>query len=100
MAAALARQMLPASLQVGSAGVRKGELDPFAVAAMAEAGIDIADHGSDRHRRQPRATPRRLSCGTRSAHGAHSHALRRPAKWKRMRLRPRCAEIGASGLEL
>jgi protein-tyrosine-phosphatase len=44
MAAALARQMLPASLQVGSAGVRKGELDPFAVAAMAEAGIDIADH--------------------------------------------------------
>jgi protein-tyrosine-phosphatase len=24
--------------------VRKGELDPFAVAAMAEAGIDIADH--------------------------------------------------------
>jgi protein-tyrosine-phosphatase len=24
--------------------VRKGELDPFAVAAMAEAGIDIAEH--------------------------------------------------------
>jgi protein-tyrosine-phosphatase len=43
MAAALAREMLP-SLAVASAGVRKGELDPFAVAAMAEAGIDIAEH--------------------------------------------------------
>src|SRR6266849_9283769 len=44
MAAALARQMLPLALHVGSAGVRKSELDPFAVAAMAEIGIDIAEH--------------------------------------------------------
>lgn len=44
MAAALAREMLPGALHVGSAGVRKGELDPFAVAAMAEIGIDIAEH--------------------------------------------------------
>ena len=29
---------------VGSAGVRKGELDPFAVAAMDELGLDIAKH--------------------------------------------------------
>jgi protein-tyrosine-phosphatase len=29
---------------VGSAGVRKGELDPFAVAVMAEIGIDISRH--------------------------------------------------------
>ena len=29
---------------MGSAGVRKGELDPFAVAAMDEIGIDIAKH--------------------------------------------------------
>ncbi len=29
---------------VGSAGVRKGELDPFAVAAMDEFGLDIAKH--------------------------------------------------------
>ena len=29
---------------VGSAGVRKGELDPFAVAAMEEIGIDIHAH--------------------------------------------------------
>lgn len=29
---------------VGSAGVRKGELDPFAVAAMDELGLDIARH--------------------------------------------------------
>ena len=44
MAAALAREMLPRALHVGSAGVRKGELDPFAVAAMAEIGIDIGQH--------------------------------------------------------
>ena len=44
MAAALARKMLPSSLRVASAGVRKGDLDPFAVAAMAEIGIDIAEH--------------------------------------------------------
>ena len=29
---------------VGSAGVRKGELDPFAVAAMDELGLDIGKH--------------------------------------------------------
>ena len=29
---------------VGSAGVRKGELDPFAVAVMEELGLDIARH--------------------------------------------------------
>ena len=29
---------------VGSAGVRKGELDPFAVAAMEEIGLDITRH--------------------------------------------------------
>jgi protein-tyrosine-phosphatase len=29
---------------VGSAGVRKGDLDPFAVAAMEEIGLDIAKH--------------------------------------------------------
>ena len=29
---------------VGSAGVRRGELDPFAVAAMEELGLDIARH--------------------------------------------------------
>jgi len=29
---------------VGSAGVRRGELDPFAVAAMDEIGLDIAKH--------------------------------------------------------
>jgi protein-tyrosine-phosphatase len=29
---------------VGSAGVRKGDLDPFAVAVMEEVGLDIAKH--------------------------------------------------------
>jgi protein-tyrosine-phosphatase len=44
MAAALLKQMLGSSLYVRSAGVRKGELDPFAAAAMDEIGIDIAAH--------------------------------------------------------
>lgn len=44
MAAALLRQMLGTKLYVGSAGVRKGELDPFAAAVMDEVGIDIKTH--------------------------------------------------------
>ena len=44
MAEALFRQMLGPARRVASAGVSKGELDPFAVAAMAEIGIDIAEH--------------------------------------------------------
>jgi len=44
MAAAMLKQMLGKSLYVGSAGVRKGELDPFAVAAMDEIGIDMHAH--------------------------------------------------------
>jgi protein-tyrosine-phosphatase len=44
MAAALLKQMLGGRLYVGSAGVRKGELDAFAAAAMDEIGIDIAAH--------------------------------------------------------
>ena len=44
MAAALARQMLDEAVTVASAGVRKDELDPFAVAALEEVGIDISRH--------------------------------------------------------
>jgi protein-tyrosine-phosphatase len=44
MAAALMRQMFGPAFAVGSAGIRKGELDGFAIAAMNEIGIDIADH--------------------------------------------------------
>jgi protein-tyrosine-phosphatase len=44
MAAALYRQLFGRTAYVGSAGVRKGELDPFAVAAMDEIGLDIARH--------------------------------------------------------
>ena len=44
MAAALLRQMFGTNIYVGSAGVQKGELDPFAVAAMEEIGIDISRH--------------------------------------------------------
>src|SRR3981081_897140 len=44
MAAALVRQGLGDSLYVGAAGVRTGELDPFAIAAMEEIGIDIHAH--------------------------------------------------------
>jgi len=44
MAAGLFRQVMGRSTYVGSAGVRKGELDPFAVVAMDELGIDISRH--------------------------------------------------------
>src|SRR5215472_10297442 len=44
MAAALFKQLFGRTTYVASAGVRHGELDPFAVAAMDEAGIDIAKH--------------------------------------------------------
>ena len=44
MAAALFRHMFGRTTYVGSAGVRRGELDPFAVAAMDEIGLDIAKH--------------------------------------------------------
>ena len=44
MAAALLKQMLGTSLYVGSAGVRKGERDALAAAAMEEIGIDISAH--------------------------------------------------------
>ncbi len=44
MAVGLFRQMFGKSIYAASAGVRKGELDPFAVAVMEEIGIDIAGH--------------------------------------------------------
>jgi protein-tyrosine-phosphatase len=44
MAATLARHLFGRSVYVGSAGVRKGDLDPFAAAAMEEIGLDIAKH--------------------------------------------------------
>jgi protein-tyrosine-phosphatase len=44
MAAGLFQQLFGKSIHVGSAGVQKGEPDPFAAAVMAEIGIDIARH--------------------------------------------------------
>jgi protein-tyrosine-phosphatase len=44
IAAGLFAQLFGRSIYVGSAGVRKGELDPFAVAVMAEIGVDISRH--------------------------------------------------------
>jgi protein-tyrosine-phosphatase len=44
IAAGLFAQMFGPSTYVSSAGVRKGELDPFAVAVMAELGLDISKH--------------------------------------------------------
>jgi protein-tyrosine-phosphatase len=44
MAAGLFAQSFGRSIYVGSAGVRKGELDPFAVAVMDEIGLDISRH--------------------------------------------------------
>jgi protein-tyrosine-phosphatase len=44
MAAALFAQIFGRAVYVASAGARKGELDAFAVAAMAEIGLDISRH--------------------------------------------------------
>jgi len=44
MAESLLQQMFPHALYVKSAGVKKAELDPFAVAVMAELGQDISAH--------------------------------------------------------
>lgn len=44
IAASLFSQLFGRTIYVGSAGVRKGDLDQFAVAVMAEIGIDIAGH--------------------------------------------------------
>jgi len=44
MAESLLQSMFPQALYVKSAGVRKGEIDPFAVAVMAELGQDISTH--------------------------------------------------------
>ena len=44
MAASILHQMFPQALYVRSAGVKKGKLDPFAVAVMSELGQDISTH--------------------------------------------------------
>ena len=44
MAVGLFRQIIGPASYVSSAGVRKDELDPFAVAALEEVGIDISRH--------------------------------------------------------
>ncbi len=44
MAAALCKQMFGKTVYVGSAGVQKGELDPFVVAVMEEIGLDVSRH--------------------------------------------------------
>jgi protein-tyrosine-phosphatase len=44
MAEALARHYFGKSIYVQSAGVRKGEVDPFTVAALDELGIDASKH--------------------------------------------------------
>ena len=44
MAAALFKHLFGRVTYVGSAGVRKGEIDPFAVAVMAEIDVDISRH--------------------------------------------------------
>lgn len=44
MAAAIARHYFGKSIYVASAGVRKGEVDPFVTAVMDEIGIDVSRH--------------------------------------------------------
>ena len=44
MAMALLRHLYGKSIYAGSAGVKEGEPDPFAIAAMEEIGLDIGKH--------------------------------------------------------
>jgi len=44
MAAAIARSLFPGQIYIASAGSRRGDLDPFAVAVMQEIGLDISRH--------------------------------------------------------
>src|SRR3569832_988750 len=44
MAAGLFREMFGKRIYVASAGVQKGELDPFVIAVMNELGIDVSRH--------------------------------------------------------
>ena len=44
MAMALAQWLYGKNIYVGSAGVNKGELDPFATAVMEEIGLDLTKH--------------------------------------------------------
>ena len=44
MAEGMARHLFGRDIYFASAGVREGEPDPFAVAVMAEVGIDISKH--------------------------------------------------------
>lgn len=44
MAEAIARQLFGREIYIASAGVRPGELDPFAVAVMEEICLDITRH--------------------------------------------------------
>jgi protein-tyrosine-phosphatase len=44
MAMAIFKHMFGKTIYVGSAGVKKGELDPFVVCVMEEIGLDITRH--------------------------------------------------------
>ncbi len=44
MAEALARRLFGKTIYIQSAGVRKGELDPFSVKVLEEVGLDISRH--------------------------------------------------------
>ncbi|QIB36251.1 low molecular weight phosphatase family protein [Ancylobacter pratisalsi] len=44
MAAVLAKHLFGRSLYIGSAGVMKGESDPFMLAAIDEIGLDLSRH--------------------------------------------------------
>ena len=46
MAEGIARALAPASVKFSSAGSQPSQLNPFAVKALAEVGIDISSHFS------------------------------------------------------
>ncbi|WP_374765132.1 arsenate-mycothiol transferase ArsC [Yunchengibacter salinarum] len=75
MAEALARQMAAPGLHVASVGLVPGMLDPFSVAVMREAGIDIADHAPRALNRVDLADFDRVVALTDGALGAMQRAL-------------------------
>ena len=49
MAEALARKILPQTVYIASAGVRRGQRDPFVDAVLAERGLDLGDRQPQRY---------------------------------------------------
>jgi hypothetical protein len=110
MAESLLKQMFPQALYVKSAGVKKGDLDPFAVAVMAELDQDISGHKPmtfeeledwEGLNSQFRSHHHAVARGPSQGAGADAHAGRRcrilaDARSDRHRRQPRAEAAGLS----